>query len=96
MLKEFYDIKKEIKTSKLKLCIIQCYLFVWNAEKNTESKNPKVVRTKKKRTMLMSKCSVCNRKKSKFHKGQNVRGLLSSFGIRTPLSKVLSIGPLLF
>ena len=70
--------------------------FCLKCRKNTESKNPKVVRTKNKRAMLMSKCSVCNRKKSKFHKGQNVRGLLSSFGIRTPLSKVLSIGPLLF
>ena len=70
--------------------------FCLKCRKNTKSKNPKVVRTKKKRTMLMLKCSVCNRKKSKFHKGQNIRGLLSSFGIRTPLSKVLSIGPLLF
>ena len=33
--------------------------------KNTESKNPKVVRTKNGRLMLLSKCEVCNSKKSK-------------------------------
>ena len=54
--------------------------------KNTESKNPKVVRTKNARIMLLSKCSVCNSKKSKFLKEQEPRGLLSSLGIRTPLS----------
>ena len=70
--------------------------FCLKCRKNAESKNLKVVRTKKKRTMLLSKCLVCNRKKSKFLKGQDARGLLSSLGIRTPLSKVLSIGPLLF
>ena len=34
--------------------------------KNTESKNPNVVRTKNRRTMLLSKSEVCNSKKSKF------------------------------
>ena len=33
--------------------------------KNTEIKNPKVVRTKNGRLMLLSKCEVCNSKKSK-------------------------------
>ena len=36
--------------------------------KNTESKNPKVVRTKNERIMLLSKCEVCNSKKSTFIK----------------------------
>ena len=36
--------------------------------KNTESKNPKVVRTKNGRIMLSSKCEVCVKKKSKFIK----------------------------
>ena len=31
--------------------------------KNTESKNPKVARTKNGRIMLLSKCAVCNSKK---------------------------------
>ena len=39
-------------------CCLKC-------RKNTESKNPKVVRTKSGRVMLLSKFSVCNSKKSK-------------------------------
>ena len=35
--------------------------------KNTESKNPKVVKTKNGRIMLWSKCAVCDSKKSKIH-----------------------------
>ena len=48
--------------------------------KNTESKNSKVVRTKRGRIMLLSKCGVCDKKKSKFIKQQEASGLLSSFG----------------
>ena len=36
--------------------------------KNTESKNPKVRGTKNGRTMLLSKCTVYDSKKSKFIK----------------------------
>ena len=64
--------------------------------KNTESKNPKVVRTKNGRIMLLSKCSVCNSRKSKFLKEQEPRGLLSSLEIRTPLSQIPLLDPLLF
>ena len=46
--------------------------------------------------MLLSKCSVCNRKKSKFLEEQEARGLLSSLGIRTLLSQNPLFGPLLF
>ena len=45
--------------------------------KNTEGKNPKVVTTKNKRIMLLSKCSMCNSKKLKFLKKQEAKGLLS-------------------
>ena len=38
--------------------------------------------------MVLSKCSVCNNKKSKFIKEQEARGLLSNLGIRTPLSRI--------
>ena len=64
--------------------------------KNTESKNPKVARTKNGRIMLLSKCAVCDSKKSKFIKQQEASGLLSSLGIKTPLSKIPLVGPLLF
>ena len=48
--------------------------------KNTESKNPKVARIKNESIMLLSKCAVCDSKKSKFIKQQE--------GIKTPLNKI--------
>ena len=65
-------------------------------KKNTESKNPKVSKTKNRRVMLLSKFAVCNRKKPKFIKEQGASGLLSSLGIKTPLNKIALFGPLLF
>ena len=46
--------------------------------------------------MLLSKCAVCNSKESKFIKEQKATGLLSNLGIRTPLSQLPLLGPLLF
>ena len=63
--------------------------------KNTESKNPKVLRTKNGKIMLLSKCVVCNSKKSKFIKDQEASGLLSSLRIKTSLNKILLLGSLL-
>ena len=54
--------------------------------KNTESKNPKVARTKSGRIMLLSKCAVGYSKKLKLIKQQEARKLLSSLGMKTPLS----------
>ena len=45
--------------------------------------------------MLLSECAVCNSKKLKFIKEQEARGLLSSLGIKTPLSQISLLGPLL-
>ena len=44
--------------------------------------------------MLLSKCAAG--KKSKFIKQQEAKGLLSSLGIKTYLSKIPLVGPLLF
>ena len=44
---------------------------------------------------MLSKCAVCNNKKSRFIKEQEASGLLSSLGINTPLSKIPLVGPLL-
>ena len=46
--------------------------------------------------MLLSKCAMCDSKKSKFIKEQEASGLLSSLGIKTPLSNIPLLGPLLF
>ena len=72
--------------------MLQYYL---KCRKNTESKNPKVARTKSWRIMLLSNCAVCDSKKSKFIKQQEASGLLSSSGIKAPLSKIPLVGPLL-
>ena len=64
--------------------------------KNTESKNPKVVKAKNGRIMLLSKCEVCDSKKSKFAKEQETSGLLNSLGMKKPLRKIPLVGPLLF
>ena len=70
--------------------------YCLRCRKNSESKNPIVVKNKSERIMLSSKSEVCDSKKSKFIKEQEASGLLSSLGIKTPLSKIRLVGPLLF
>ena len=65
------------------------------SRKNMLSENPEVVEKKIGRIMLLSKCSVCNSKKSKFLTEQEARRLLSSLEIRTPLSQIPLVGPIL-
>ena len=55
---------------------------------NIQSINPRVSATSNGRTMVLSKCAICDSKKSKFIKKQEAKGLLSSLGIRTPLNKI--------
>ena len=69
--------------------------YCLKCRKNTESKNPKVLKTKNGWIMLLSKCAVCDRKKSKFIKEQETTELLSSLGIKTLLSKTPLAGRLL-
>ena len=66
--------------------MLLCYCL--KCKKSTESKSPKFVRIKNGRIMLLSKCAVCDSKKSKIIQEQEVRGLLSSLGIKTPLNKI--------
>ena len=63
---------------------------------NTKSINPLVSKTKNDETIILSKCAVCNTKKSRFIKKQESKGLLSNLGIRTPLSKIPLLGDILF
>ena len=64
--------------------------YCLKCRKKTESTNPKFVKTKNLRIML------CDSKILKLIKEQEASGLLSSLGIRTPLSKISLLGPLLF
>ena len=55
--------------------------------RDTENIDPKMVRTKNNRLIMLSKCSVCGIELSRFVKEQESKGLLSNLGIKTPLSK---------
>ena len=46
--------------------------------------------------MILSKCAICGSKKSKFVIEQEASGILSSLGIRTPLSKIPLLGDIFF
>ena len=64
--------------------------------KDTENINPRVSNTSNGKTMILSKCAICGRKKSRFIKDQEAKGLLSNLGVREPLSKVPISGDILF
>ena len=70
--------------------------YCLKCRKNTESKNTKVAKTKTRRITLLSKSEVCDSKKLKFFKDQEASGLLSSLGIKAPLSNIPLVGPPLF
>ena len=74
---------------KMKAYCLKC-------EKHTENINPQVSTTSNDKSMILSKCAICDGKKSRFIKNQKAKGLLSNLGIRTPLSKVLIFGDILF
>ena len=62
--------------------------FCLLCKKRTENTNPKIVRNRQSRLMIQSNCGICGSKKSRFIKEQQVMGILSNLGIKTPLSKV--------
>ena len=55
-----------------------------------------MLETKNGRLALSSKYAVCSRKKSRFMKEQEAKGLVSNLGIKTPLSKIPILGDVLF
>ena len=70
--------------------------YCLKCRKDTENINPRVSKTSNSRKMVLSKCAICNSKKSRFIKNQEAKGLLSILGIKTPLSKVPILGDILF
>ena len=46
--------------------------------------------------MILSKCAICDGRKSKFIRKEDAKGTLSSLGIKTPLSKIPLLGDVLF
>ena len=45
--------------------------------------------------MVLSKCAICDSKKSKLIQRQEAKGLLSNLGIRRPLSTIPLLGHVL-
>ena len=70
--------------------------FCLKCKRNTESINPKVLKTTNGKAITLSKCAICGNKKSKFIKQQEAKGLLSNLGLRTPLNKIPVLGDILF
>ena len=70
------------------------YCLKWR--KNTESINPRVSKTNNGKTMILSKCTICGSKKSRFIKKQEASGILSNLGLKTPLYKMPLLGDILF
>ena len=70
--------------------------YCLKCKRNTESINPKVLKTTNGKAIILSKCAICGSKKSKFFKEQEAKGLLSNLGLRTPLNKIPVLGDILF
>ena len=70
--------------------------YCLKCKKNTESINPKGLKTTNGETMILSKCAICGSKKSKSIKEQQAKGLLSDLDLRTPLNKIPVLGDILF
>ena len=65
-------------------------------KKHIKNINPQVSSTSNSKFMILSKCAICGSRKSKFIKKQEAKGILSSLGIKTPLSKIPLLGDVLF
>ena len=58
--------------------------YCFKCRRNTERINPKASKTTNDKALILSTCTICGSKKSKFIKEQQVKGLLSNLGLRTP------------
>ena len=70
--------------------------YCLKCKKYTKNINPQVSSTSNGKMMILSKCAICNSKKSKFINKQQAKELLSNLGIKTPLGKIPILGDILF
>ena len=70
--------------------------YCLKCQKYTKNINPQVSSNSNGKLMILSKCAICGSRKSKFIKKQDGKGLLSNLGFKTPLSKILILGDILF
>ena len=53
--------------------------YCLKCKKNTENINPKVSKTNHGKTIMLSKCTICGSKKSKFIKQQQKKRIIKQF-----------------
>ena len=70
--------------------------YCLKCKKHTKNINPQVSSTSNGKVMILSKCAICNSKKSKFINKQEAKGLLCKLGIKTPFSKLPILCNILF
>ena len=70
--------------------------YCLKCKKHTKNIDPQVSSNSNGKLMILSKCAICNSKKSKFNNKQEAKGLLSNLGIKTPLRKIPLLGDILF
>ena len=70
--------------------------YCLKCKKHTKNINPQVSSTSNGKFRILSKCAICDSRKSKYINKQKAKGLLSNLGIKTPLSKVPILGDILF
>ena len=65
--------------------------YCLSCKKDTRNIDPKVIKTKNNRKMMLSRCSICNNKKSTFTFFRiypQGSGLFDSLGINTPQNRM--------
>ena len=77
----------------MNMCKMESYCL--KCKKCTKNMDPQVSSTSNSKLMILSKCAVCNSKKSKFINQQEAKALLSKLGIKTPLNKIPILGDIL-
>ena len=65
-------------------------------KKHTKNVDPQISSTSNGKFMILSQCAICGSRKSKSIKKQDPKGILSSLGIKIPLSKISLLGDVLF
>ena len=60
--------------------------YCLSCEKDTRNIDPKVVKTETNKQVIISRCSICNNKKSTFISQGS--GLLNSLGLNTPQNRM--------
>ena len=76
--------------------LIKMKSYCLKCKKDTENIDSKVSNKSNGRKTILSNCTICDSKKSRFIKDLEAKGLLSNLGVRAPLSKVPILGDSLF